>query len=94
MPKVEVNKENFDYCRCPVCPVQVNSQCAKKKNEEIEEPTEGKEMARLYCAIGVSACDDIEGEKPCICATCEVWQKNGLGSWHYCVKGSSQEVEG
>lgn len=97
MAKVLKNEVNIRHCRCPVCPVQQNSACAKEKlshstaEEDAAKPPE--ELAELYCGIGKSACNDIDGNKACLCPSCLVWEDDNLKSNHYCVSGSADEID-
>lgn len=90
MPRVEINDANMHHCRCPFCPVQGKSDCAKKFNEN---PDPDNLDGRLYCSIGRTSCDDLDGTKQCICPTCLVWDENNLSHYKYCLNGSADEQD-
>jgi len=92
MAKVDVNKDNLERCRCPVCPVQQGSGCFKKKMEEVGTAgIEGKKMPKvedlksmaLYCAVGPTACNDLDLNQSCLCPICRVWASHDLQSMYY-----------
>lgn len=93
MARVERNETNIRHCRCPQCPVQDKSECAKgKMGNKDKENLNVDNAALLYCAIGKSVCNDLNGNHSCICPSCLVWEENNLSSQYYCLKGSADEI--
>ena len=48
-------------------------------------------MRELFCskAVGKSSCQDLESQRQCQCADCQVFADSGLGSGYFCVHGSA-----
>lgn len=92
MPKVEYSSDNLEQCLCPHCPVQAESECVKQKIKVESYP---KTFAGLYCSSDISerVCDDFDSNKPCLCATCPVWQEHRLKSGYYCLRGDAELVD-
>jgi hypothetical protein len=42
----------------------------------------------LFCARGKSSTS--KKETGCNCGVCDVWNKNGLKDFYYCIKGSAE----
>jgi hypothetical protein len=77
---IPFNVENVKKCRCPVCPVQHNSQCTKDKlsklNEALKEsPLNPKNIPGQYCSQGTATFSDIDTKQTCICDTCQVFSE-------------------
>lgn len=53
-----------------------------------------EELPGPYCSIGKAACNDLDGNKACICATCQVYVDFNLASGkpveHFCFNGRAQ----
>jgi hypothetical protein len=90
-PKVLLTYDVMMKCQCPMCPVQVNSACAKPKivaRDEMmkntpKEQIEGmmpkaEDMPGPYCANGVAVCKDFDFNKMCICSGCKVFKDFNL----------------
>lgn len=89
---------NIKRCRCTLCPVQADSECAQEKYSklinEIEssgvEALEPHKVPGIYCSIGTATCGDLSFKRQCICNTCPVWEeynlRNGKIIEHYCNK--------
>jgi hypothetical protein len=95
---VPFNVENVKKCRCPVCPVQHNSQCTKDKLAKLEETLKELVLAPKYipgeyCSQGTAACNDIDAKQTCICDTCQVFSEytleNGEPAEKYCRDGKA-----
>jgi len=100
MAKVEFNAENIGKCLCPGCPVQAQSECVEeRKRKETQTPEseaqlpDPETMIRLYCSIGQSSCQDLDGSQECLCPGCPVWLDNELTSRYYCLEGSADEID-
>lgn len=91
MSRVDVNETNLKHCRCPVCPVQKNSECVQEKLKQTSSP-DRLNGAMLYCSIGKSQCHDLDGSEGCLCPTCLVWEQYNLDSMYYCLRGSADAV--
>ncbi|MGB9928534.1 MAG: DUF2769 domain-containing protein [Methanosarcina sp.] len=94
--------ENISRCKCPECPVQVDSQCAQDKIRSSKEAMEympagdvpkPQHIPGVYCSSGKSACKDLNFERQCICGSCEVWKEYNLENAdpnnHFCQHGRS-----
>lgn len=100
MPKVDFKAENFNRCLCPTCPVQAQSECVQERLQkgpgtlqggaQVPEP---ETMAQLYCSIGKSGCEDLDGTQPCLCPGCPVWADYDLTSQYYCLRGNANQVD-
>ncbi len=46
-----------------------------------------EDMIELYCSneVGISNCEDLDGERRCQCPSCAVWTTHGLDSRYYCL---------
>ena len=99
---VEFTKYNAMKCICGQCPVQKESACVAAKNAALGAAMEagGDSMTMpaadgvpgLYCASGVSSCDDLDLSQTCICMECPVHDDTSLRGWKYCEHGSATEV--
>ncbi len=49
-------------------------------------------MRELFCskAVGKSSCRDLDSQRQCQCADCQVWTDSGLGDGYFCVHGSAE----
>ena len=88
--------ENIKLCRCPICPVQHDSQCTKEQLNQIQEtvkanPIDPQKVPAEYCSQGPAACDDIDPSQTCICDTCEVFVEYTLTiaqpDGYFCTQG-------
>lgn len=100
MPKVELDAKNLNRCLCPSCPVQAESECVRERMQGSVQPrpSEGEMpdpemMIRLYCSIGESSCQDLDGAQPCLCPTCPVWDDYDLNAQYYCLRGNADEID-
>lgn len=91
MARVEITESNIRHCRCPQCPVQLESVCANKLLKEKKPEKNVGNFGKLYCASGKSTCEDLNKNETCICSSCLVWDENNLGSMYYCLRGSAEE---
>lgn len=95
-------EENINRCRCPQCPVQVDSLCAQNRiqisRQEIENAPEGEapnpeDVPGVYCSEGKAACQDLDFDRQCLCGTCEVWKeydlKDASPNNHFCQYGGA-----
>ncbi|MFZ5998285.1 MAG: DUF2769 domain-containing protein [Nitrospirota bacterium] len=78
--KVPFTVDNVVKCQCPKCPVQGNSQCAKKlilniQNTLKKESIQPQEIPGLYCSSGISLCGDLNYRNACICGTCSIFNE-------------------
>lgn len=89
---VKVNDNNLAHCRCPQCPVQAKSNCAKELFSKTDISPDQKNIGKLYCAKGKSDCDDLDDKQSCICPSCLVWNDNNLRSTYYCLRGSADDI--
>jgi len=100
---VEFNVLNIKRCLCPQCPVQEGSICVEGKkrimaqiawSSEIGMYFEADRVPGLYCSTGKAICKDIDPQKRCRCAECEVWKDYNLGNefpeFYYCQYGSKE----
>lgn len=92
MAKVEVNEANLKNCRCPYCPVQAESKCPQDRLKNFKDPEDRENMAKLYCSIGKTDCEDLNEDAMCMCPSCQVWDENGLQSMKYCLSGNADEI--
>ncbi len=95
---VPFNLDNVKLCRCPICPVQHNSQCTKDKLNKLQEtikasPINPKNVPGEYCAQGKASCNDLDPKQTCICDTCEVYSTynlaNGQPDGYFCKDGKA-----
>jgi len=95
---VPFNQDNVKKCRCPVCPVQRESQCIKEKVNNIQSalkafPLKPPDIPGEYCAQGVASCKDIDIQQTCICDTCLVFSGYNLAGGQpvglYCQDGKA-----
>jgi hypothetical protein len=90
---------NVNRCRCTLCPVQADSECAQEKycslKNELEssggvEALEPRKVPGIYCSTGKATCGDLNFSRHCICNTCPVWEENNLEDtktkMYYCKK--------
>jgi hypothetical protein len=97
MSRVDINDDNIRHCRCPQCPVQGESKCAKEGLEKFNNGTKAadfsaEEAPMLYCATGKSFCSDLDANHGCLCPSCLVWDNYDMQSTHYCLKGNADEI--
>ena len=100
MSLVDYNRESFNQCLCGGCPVNRYSQCTAQQNQKIDVEAieregampEPSQLGGLYCATGRSHCDDMNGEKSCLCPACPVEIEDNLSSNYYCIQGRAEEV--
>jgi hypothetical protein len=98
--KVPCTVSNIKRCRCTLCPVQVDSECAQEKysrlNNEIEnsggvEALAPQKVPGIYFSTGTATCEDLSFNRQCICNTCSVWEEYNLINakiiQYYCNKG-------
>lgn len=83
MGEVEFNKENIDKCLCRGCPVMDASQCIMEKKKKMMEGMgdmlpKPEDFPGMFCAKGVTKCDDFDYNKLCMCPKCDVWKENNL----------------
>ena len=69
-----------------------NKDTKKLGQEQMEQmKSKPEELPGPYCSIGVSACNDLDNSKACICNQCEVYKKFSLSSArpfeHFCFNG-------
>lgn len=91
MTRVKISDSNIRHCRCPGCPVQVESDCANRILKEKKVDESAGNIGELYCATGKSTCNDLNKNETCICSSCLVWDENNLGSMYYCLRGSAED---
>jgi hypothetical protein len=97
---VPYNEENINRCKCPLCPVQADSQCVRNRlqisKQELENAPEGvapnpENVPGVYCSEGRTSCQDLEFDRQCICDSCEVWNeyvlKDANPNNHFCQQG-------
>ncbi len=89
MSRVKVTESNMGHCQCPQCRVQLNSTCVKEV-ASLATADSDDDIGKLYCAMGKSACTDLDGNETCICSSCLVWDENNLSSMYYCLRGSAK----
>lgn len=98
--KVPYTALNIKRCRCTVCPVQADSECAQEKysrlKNELEssggvEALEPQKVPGIYCSAGNATCRDLNFNKQCFCYTCPVWEGYELEKstpvMYFCNKG-------
>jgi len=98
MPKVTLNWENIDKCRCGQCPVLATSGCAKAQVTKIDWEKKDKlpladQLPGVYCSHGKTICSDFDNNQSCVCPSCAVWSENGLKGTYFCLNGSADEIE-
>lgn len=99
MPKVKLSPDNLDGCICPSCPVETSSDCANERMEKYQVPEDALKISdplqfvRLYCSIGTTDCSGFDGLLPCMCTGCPIWDKYGLTSRYYCLRGNANEID-
>ena len=97
--KVPYTVLNIKRCKCTLCPVQADSECAQEKysslKNELEssggiEVLEPQKVPGIYCSTGKAICGDLSFSRQCICNTCPVWEENKLENTktktYYCKK--------
>lgn len=95
MVNVEFNKENYQRCRCPGCPVQANNKCVQDKLNKIKSQRGGNisadDFPGVYCGTGKARCENLDLNPPCQCGRCEVWKEYNLGEeelhFYFCTEG-------
>jgi len=100
--KVPFTVSNIKRCRCTVCPVQADSECAQEKYSELKneleccggvEALEPQKVAGVYCSTGIASCKDLNFNKQCICHTCPAWEgyelKKSTPMIYFCNKGKA-----
>jgi hypothetical protein len=98
--KVPCTALNIQRCRCTLCPVQADNECAQEKycglKNELEssggvEVLEPQKVPGVYCSLGTATCGDLNSKKQCICDTCPVWEEYELEKstpmMYFCNKG-------
>lgn len=95
---VQCTISNIKRCRCTMCPVQTESECAQEKYSRLKNEIENsgvralepQKIPGIYCSIGTATCGDLRFNKQCICNTCPVWEeynlKNCKVTEYYCKK--------
>lgn len=95
MPKVLYTLQNVEKCQCGSCPVYLASAKAKAKNASLDwspgNLPPADEIEGIYCAeaVGKTKVDDLDGNKPCNCPGCPVWEECGLNGTYYCLRGAA-----
>lgn len=97
--KVPCIVSDMKRCRCTLCPVQADSECAQEKYSRLKNEIESsggvealapQKVPGIYCSIGTATCGGLRLNKQCICNTCPVWEeynlRNGRIIEHYCTK--------
>ena len=98
--KVPCTELNIERCRCTLCPVQADNECAQEKycglKNELEssrgvEALEPQKVPGIYCSLGTASCKDLKSENQCICDTCPVWEEyeleKSIPNMYFCNKG-------
>ena len=98
--KVPCTVMNIKRCRCTLCPVQANSECAQEKYSRLKDEIESsggvevlapQKVPGIYCSVGTATCGDLSFNRQCICNTCPVWEEYNLRNAkiirYYCNKG-------
>ncbi len=98
--RVPYTELNIQRCRCTLCPVQADNECAQEKycrlKNELEtsggvEALESQKVPGVYCSAGTATCADLNSKGQCICQTCPVWEENELDksipTMYFCNKG-------
>lgn len=98
--KVPYTVLNIKRCRCTLCPVQADSECAQEKysrlKNELEssggvEALEPQKVPGVYCSAGTTTCRDLNFNRQCLCYTCPVWEGYELEKstpiMYFCNKG-------
>ena len=93
---------NIIRCRCTLCPVQTDSECAQEKyirlKNELEssggvEALDPQKVPGIYCSTGTATCRDLNSKGQCICYTCPVWEVYELDKStpmiYFCKKGKA-----
>jgi hypothetical protein len=97
---VPYNEKNINRCKCSLCPVQADSQCAQNRlqvsRKVLENAPEGEapnpeDVPGVYCSEGRASCQDLDFDRQCICGTCDVWKEFILSDAnpnnHFCRQG-------
>jgi len=100
--KVPYTVLNIKRCRCTLCPVQADNECAQEKycglKNELEssrgvEALEPQKVPGIYCSLGTASCKDINSKRQCICYTCSVWEgyelEKSTPMMYFCNKGKA-----
>lgn len=86
--KIPFTQENISKCICPGCPVQLKSECSRKKMV-LKNPTRPEDIPKLYCSSGIAACKDLDAKQMCICGSCPVFEEFKLANGYFCVSGKA-----
>jgi hypothetical protein len=99
MGKIEFTMKNLKKCVCSTCPCQADSACAKDKLMKMQEAIQKNEMPEsdvvpgMYCALGKTACTDLDFDRFCQCNYCDVWKENNLENGkpfgYFCKNGEA-----
>ncbi len=76
MSRVSNTKENEDKCFCPKCPIFLQADCPKEKQEI------------LYCVTGKTVCEI--SEYGCLCGICPVYKEYNLEEGYFCLRGAAE----
>lgn len=109
MSKIEFTQENLEKCICSSCPTQTASICLKgrklkaiemrmmhnvKKVEETGMLPKPETFPGMYCATGITTCDDFDFNQMCQCNLCAVWDENKLDEGepmgYFCRDGKAE----
>jgi hypothetical protein len=98
--KVPYTVLNIKRCRCTLCPIQADSECAQEKYSRLEnelespggvEALEPQKVPGVYCSAGTATCSDLNFNRQCLCNTCPVWEEYKLEKStpmaYFCNKG-------
>lgn len=97
---VPYERANINRCKCPLCPVQADSQCVKDKikssKQAMKDLPEGEvpdpeDFPGVYCSEGEATCSGLDPDRQCICGSCDVWKeydlKDANPNNHFCHNG-------
>jgi hypothetical protein len=100
--KVSYTVLNIKRCRCTLCPVQSDSECAQEKycrlkieleNSGEVDALEPQKIPGIYCSAGAATCRDLDFNRQCICYTCPVWEvyelEKSTPMMYFCNKGKA-----
>lgn len=103
MKEVPFNRNTYNRCLCGGCPVNRKSKCSAIKETKLAPLTgriekEGrmpdpKATPGIYCATGMSDCDDMDNSSVCLCPACSVEMVYDLDKNYFCLTGSAAEAE-
>ena len=93
---------NIIRCRCTLCPVQADSECAQEKYSKLKnelecceriEDLDPRKIPGTYCSAGTATCKDLNFNKECLCHTCPIWEGHELEkskeTMYFCKKGKA-----